>query len=666
MISLSRKRELARIAETYASTAQTAAMIGRTGQVSRSTVLVGDADVEIAGGVETAVDTSVTVDAHSEELADAGDIADEVVSTLPDMTEDAWEAETVGQIAADGADWAAEFATELETELDAAKADLENALTEAHNALAEAGQARSEAAQAVADAQSAVAQATDAIQKALDAADLAEGAAPTWSTVAPTASDAAGRPVGAIWYVRDGAGKVAQMWELQALGWVQRPFSEAAIPQLAIGSGTYGSLAGDRLVAKSITAAQIQALAITANELAASSVTAVKIAADSVVAAKIAAGAVTTDKLNALAVTADKLAAGSVSADKIAAGAIVAGKIAAGAIDGMTITGALFRTASSGRRMQWNSYGITAHDSSGAILTTLEPDSGGFRVTGGFMITTGEAQSALTIATSEGVLVQDQSGSGEYTDVRKGLVKVTSKDDQFGNFGGTVQMVATAGVGVQLWPADSARGGSGSLHVGPVNAGNPKGSIVLTAQSGNMVVSSSTADSRVVVSGPEVRISAGNSGIGVYGPLLEQSLPGPGKSGYSGALNITAAAGVWQDVPSMMPIQITNPTSKQMICRVDFGAIVSASAGYSMLAVACTGATVIGVQQESKPGDAATFSALHTPFSSTTTQLALTGAKTVYLNPGTTTFTLRSMRSATGTHVTNYPSLLVEPRRFLE
>lgn len=409
MISLSRKRELARIAEAYASTAQTAAMIGRTGQVSRSTVLIGDADVEIAGGVETAVDTSVTVDAHTEELADAGDIADEVVSTLPDMTEDAWEAENVGQIAADGADWAAEFATELETELDAAKADLENALTDAHNALAEAGQARSEAAQAVADAQSAVAQATDAIQKALDAADLAEGAAPTWATAAPTSGDAAGKPVGAIWYVRDGAGKVVEMWELTAFGWEKRDFSETAIPQVAIGSGTYGSLAGDRLVAKSITAAQIQALAITANELAANSVTAVKIAADSVVAAKIQAGAVTTDKLNALAVTADKLAAGSVIADKIAAGAIVAGKLAATAIDGMTITGAFIRTAPSGARVELNSAGIRVIDEAGKYAATISGS-------GEMMLLQGKGMLLLNSGQEAQVAPSYLSGSSGYLD----------------------------------------------------------------------------------------------------------------------------------------------------------------------------------------------------------------------------------------------------------
>lgn len=511
MISLSRKRELARIAEAYASTAQTAAMVGRTGQVSRSTVLVGDADVEIAGGVETAVDTSVTVDAHSDELADAGDIADEVVSTLPDMTEDAWEAENVAQIAADGADWAAEFATELETELEAAKVDLDTALADAHQALTDAGQARSEAAQAVADAQSAVAQATDAIQKALDAADLAEGAAPTWSTAAPTSGDAAGKPVGAIWYVRDSGGNVAQMWELQALGWIQRPFSETAIPQLAIGSGTYGSLSGDRLVAKSITAAQIQALAITANELAANSVTAVKIAADSVTAAKIQAGSVTTDKLNALAVTADKLAAGSVVADKIAAGAIVAGKLAATAIDGMTITGALFRTAPSGRRMEWTTSGIRSWDSAGNLASVLSPQDGGFFVQGGFMITTGQTGSAMTTATSSGVDVQKSTtSSAAWTQIRYGQMSVISPADPNGT-AGTVRMGSGGAdgggiLGVQIFPAPGTIAGSGYLTSGAQNNPDTNGSISLNATTGSLYLQAISSGERVFLGGDKITL----------------------------------------------------------------------------------------------------------------------------------------------------------------
>ena len=365
MQSLTRKLALRASSAATASALSASTALARTGQVARTTLEIADGDVFLDEALSSAADTSETVGEHEGELEGSREVTDDMVDVLPDMTDDTWEAEDVGQIAADGADWAAEFAGELEVELEAAKVELEQSLEEAHQALTEAGLARSEAAQAVADAAEAAATATQAIQDALAAAELAEGAAPSWNTVDPVAADAAGKPAGAIWYVRNTAGRVIRMWELTALGWIARPFDETVIPQVAIGSGTYGTLAGDRIVAKSITAAQIKALAITAAELATNSVTAVKIAADAVTAEKILAGAITTDKLNALAVTADKIAAGAIIAQKIAAGAITAEKIAATAIDGMTITGALIRTAPTGQRMQLDVSGLRAFNTQG-------------------------------------------------------------------------------------------------------------------------------------------------------------------------------------------------------------------------------------------------------------------------------------------------------------
>ncbi|GAA1323769.1 hypothetical protein ACFSWE_09595 [Leucobacter albus] len=288
-----------------------------------------------------------------------------------------------GVQAATDSKYAKELAEQLEAELGPLAGQVQEALAEAEAALAAAGLARSEAAQAVADAAAASAEAAQAVADALAATELAEGAAPSWAVTDPEASDAAGKPVGAIWYVRDSAGRVLRMWELTSFGWVNRPFDETAIPQVAIGSGTYGALAGDRLVAKSVTAAQIKALAITAAELAAGAVTAVKIAANAVTAEKINAGAVSTDKLSALAVTAEKIAAGAIIADKIAAGAITTAKLAATAIDGMTITGALIRTAPSGQRVQLDVLGLRTFNADGLETGVLSAGDGGFDLRGG-------------------------------------------------------------------------------------------------------------------------------------------------------------------------------------------------------------------------------------------------------------------------------------------
>lgn len=382
MQSLKRKMINRGAADAAAQALRSSQSLARTGQVARSTIELPDGDVFIDEMLSSAADTAVTVEGHEGELEGSRDVTDGVVDVLPEMTEDAWEAEEIGQIAADGADWATELAGELGAELGAAKVELEQALADAQTALADAGLARSEAAQAVADASDAAAKAAQAVQDALAASELAEGASPSWAVVDPVAGDAAGKPEGAIWYVRDSAGRVLRMWELTAVGWVNRPFDETAIPQVAIGSGTYGTLAGDRLVAKSVTAAQIEALAITANELAAGAVTALKIAANAVTAEKINAGAVTTDKLSALAVTAAKIAAGAIVADKIAAGAITTGKLAATAIDGMTITGARIRTAPNGQRMEFDLTGLTSYNGAGTVTSRLYSSSGGMEMTG--------------------------------------------------------------------------------------------------------------------------------------------------------------------------------------------------------------------------------------------------------------------------------------------
>lgn len=271
--------------------------------------------------------------------------------------------------------FAKDLSEQLQIELGAAQAEITQALADSAAALEAAGLAGTEAADAVAAAQDAAADASQAIADALEAADLARGST-TWLDRAPVAADGAGKPDGAVWYQLDATGVVA-MWELKPLGWVSRPFMEVMIPQIQIGSGTYGSLAGDRIVARSILADRIAALSITAGELAADSVTAVKIAAGAVVAAKIDAGAVTTEKLDALAVTAEKIAVGAIVAEKIAAGAITAGKIAATAIDGMTITGALIRTAASGQRLELTNQGLVGYGASGTQTLTMNATGDG-------------------------------------------------------------------------------------------------------------------------------------------------------------------------------------------------------------------------------------------------------------------------------------------------
>lgn len=408
MISLRRKLALRSQASAARGSELSIAALARTTQAAHSTVAVGDADVPLVDTVQEARDAAEVLPGLGDDTSLAGD--------------DAWEAW-------DQSDYAVGLAERIDTDLSAAKADLDRALEEAADALESAGLARSDAAQAVADAAGAAAAATQAIQDALTAVDMAEGAAPSWGTVDPVAADGSGKPVGAVWYVRNTSGRVIRVWELTALGWVARPFDEAVIPQVAIGAGTYGDLAGDRLVAKSITAAQIKALTVTASELASNSVTAVKIAANAVTAEKILAGAVTTDKLVALAVTAEKIAAGAIVADKIAAGAITTGKLAATAIDGMLITGAKIRTAPTGERFELTAWGLQAYNAANQQTMRLAPGGDG-------LVMRDQAGGHMAFTTSTGIesLSTQEHNSGNFL-LRPTRISISSdrfvKDQEF-------------------------------------------------------------------------------------------------------------------------------------------------------------------------------------------------------------------------------------------
>jgi hypothetical protein len=93
----------------------------------------------------------------------------------------------------------------------------------------------------------------------------------------------------------------------------------------------------------SIATGKIQALAITAAEIAANTITAAKIAALTITATQIAANTITTDQL------------------------------AATAIDGMTITGALVRTAASGERVEISSANtIDFYNSGGTKVSDMD------------------------------------------------------------------------------------------------------------------------------------------------------------------------------------------------------------------------------------------------------------------------------------------------------
>lgn len=397
-------------------------------------------------------------------------------------TEKARTTEVAQQAAADST-FAKELAEQLETELGPLPGQVQDALDEAAAALAAAGLAQSAAADAVADAQQALADAAQAIadaDAAATAAADAQTAADGKSTVVRSASAATGSgsyKQGDQWWQFSGA-NIVGLWLHSGSAWVSQTLTNAIIATLDAGKITTGTLAADRIGALSITTAKlaadaittekIAALAVTAAELAADSVIAVKIAANAVTTAKLNAGAVTTAKLDALAVTAEKIAAGAIIADKIAAGAITTAKLAADAIDGMTITGALIRTAPSGQRLQMDTGGLRAFDAGNNQTFLLQSDGLGAAFSlgaNGVAYLSGQATGALwelrgksgtgqgkalTYAYEKSARFEAQSGSQWIsveadTDNNRAALRVAPGSDLLiQNTGGTINVAAGA------------------------------------------------------------------------------------------------------------------------------------------------------------------------------------------------------------------------------
>jgi len=192
------------------------------------------------------------------------------------------------------------------------------------------------------------------------------------------------------------------------------PADGAALEAATIAIDGLGALAYEDLVnelniaAGAVTNAKIAVDAIQGAVIAAGAITVTKISDGAIETPKLAAGAVTATTIATGAITATKIDTGAVTATKIASEAIVAGKIAAGAIDGITITGSIVRTASSGIRAQLNNssasleiydasrlrmqayqQGLTFWDSSGNNVADIYAGS-----TGGLLITTSNSGNA--------------------------------------------------------------------------------------------------------------------------------------------------------------------------------------------------------------------------------------------------------------------------------
>ena len=196
-----------------------------------------------------------------------------------------------------------------------------------------------------------------------------------------------------VWYDTDN-GYAASYWD--GSSWSAYSLGSGAIAA--------GAIVADKIAANAIVAGKIAADAVTAATIAAGAVTADKIAANAVVAGKIAADAVTATTIAAGAVTTEELAANSVSASHIISGAVQAEHVEASAINGKTITGAMIRSAASGRRVELSQDGFVQYAADGS--TVISSIGAANRFTGDIDATSMQIQDQLALRGVNNVLAK--------------------------------------------------------------------------------------------------------------------------------------------------------------------------------------------------------------------------------------------------------------------
>ena len=156
---------------------------------------------------------------------------------------------------------------------------------------------------------------------------------------------------------------------------------DGAISGVKISNGT---IVGDKLVANTIVAGKIDTDAIRTRHLQSQQIVTRHLAGEQVTAAKIAGGTITATQIAGETITGEKIAGNTITANKLTVGELSAisqdvGTLTAGSITGVSITGALFRTATSGERIEMdttNTNQIRFYNSS-TYYGKLEVDSEG-------------------------------------------------------------------------------------------------------------------------------------------------------------------------------------------------------------------------------------------------------------------------------------------------
>ncbi|MFT4288179.1 hypothetical protein [Nocardioides sp.] len=416
----------------------------------------------------------------------------------------------------------------------------------------------------IVDAQTAAEDAQDAATAAALAASNAQGTADgknkvTYGPTPPTATTPGA--IGDMYYVMSGSDVVSlyvcQGWSGPNFLWSEMALTNSVIASLDAGKITTGYLSADRVAVGTLTAAQLVAGTITAASgvIADAAITNAKIADATIQSAKIAS------------LDAGKIATGILDAARIGANSITTAKLAATAIDGMTITGAIIRTAASGQRVQLDTSGLQSFNSSNSVTATLSAASGGLTLSGSLVVS-GSISTALS---GKRIYVGTVSGtSGFY--VYTGNSGETAPGAIYGEDGYANTVIQSPNIGYgQARIGLGASSAYGARSYTEVSARD-----ILLLANGSQVAM--TGDGHTQIAGVGKLTVDYDMGVEVYSAitLIENvvcaktlSLSGGGSFVQYGGANSFIASGITNTVSSGIAVQIN--TSNNIVFRASSG-----------------------------------------------------------------------------------------------
>lgn len=243
---------------------------------------------------------------------------------------------------------------------------------------------------------------------------------------------------------------------------------------------------------------------ITETVIAPDSISTPKLQANAVITSKLAANAVTANEIAANAVISDKIAADNVLADHISVTDLSAINADMGSITAGTITGAVHRTSASNPKVQMDSTGVFATDSSGTEIIHINSD--GTIDTGASIFKASETSTSsvtyvavgstdLTFRIKQGTwyslwLEADLKSSDIGSEAQVSLIETSGKDGLAGVGGDPPVLLATTGTSYAHIKTTNSIGGSAGAYFGsfmPIKAtsatGNRTWRVVLRSQS---------------------------------------------------------------------------------------------------------------------------------------------------------------------------------------